>query len=652
MGEAAVQENRPLKRPLRVLLVEDSPDDAELVTLAVRRGGFDLTFERVETKEGMRAALAARDWDIVLSDFSMPRFSAPAAYETLREGGYDLPFIIVSGTIGEEVAVASMKLGIQDYLLKTNLARLCPAIEREIRESAARGQARERLRRSEERYRQLFEDSPLAMWVYDLETLRIIAVNERAIELYGYDRQEFGSLIVTEILVEEEESRRFYIGGAPPESGEKTFRHLRKDGSTIFVEASTQDIELDGREARLVAANDVSARKRAEEALRKTEEQLRQAQKMEAVGRLAAGVAHDFNNLLSVVLGCSNLVLDELKPGDPLHAEIDEVRKAGERGGALTRQLLAFSRKQMLRPSVLDLNQVVVAIEPMLRRILGEDVQLSVLPARSLGAVFADPGQIEQILMNLVVNARDAMPEGGSVTIETADHDLDAAYADEHLDVTPGRYVMFAVSDTGQGMDATVQERIFEPFFTTKDSGKGTGLGLSTVFGIVKQSGGHIWVYSEVGKGTTFRIYLPRCEKAAKVAAPVPAPSTLEGSETVLLVEDQEQVRMVTRAILRRHGYNVLDAQNAGEALLICERYEAKIHLLLTDVVMPRMSGRELATRLAPLKPEMKVIFMSGYTENAIVHHGVIDAGVAFLQKPITPAVLARKVRETLDSSD
>lgn len=636
---------------LRVLMVEDSPDDAELVLAALRGGGFELTFERVETKEEMIAALEGREWDVVLSDYSLPRFSAPAAFTTLTDKRRDVPFIIVSGTIGEEVAVGAMKLGVQDYILKSNLTRLSAAVEREVREFSDQRRVRDQLRRSDDRYRHLFENSPLAMWVYDLQTLKVIAANEQAVQLYGYDSEEFCSLTLAEILDQEEESRKFYVGGASPPPGEKTWRHRRKDGSVLFVETRTQDVEIDGWELRLVAVHDVTARRRAEDALRKTEEQLRHAQKMEAVGRLASGVAHDFNNLLSVVLGCANLVLDDLKPGDPIYAELQEIKKAGERGGALTRQLLAFSRKQLLQPRVIDLNQILAEIQPMLRRILGEDVELSILPSRSLGKVCADPGQIEQILMNLVVNARDAMPDGGSVTIETSNQDLDASYGAEHVDVPTGSYVMFAVSDTGMGMERKVQERIFEPFFTTKEAGKGTGLGLSTVFGIVKQSGGHIWVYSEVGKGTTFRIYLPLWEGAEQATAPAAAsPASLRGSETVLLVEDEEQVRNVTRSILRRHGYNVLEAQNAGEALLICERYEAKIHLLLTDVVMPRMSGRELAMRLAPMRPGMKVLFVSGYTETAIVHHGVIDAGVAFLQKPITPGALARKVRETIDS--
>ncbi len=398
------------------------------------------------------------------------------------------------------------------------------------------------------------------------------------------------------------------------------------------------------------ALDELAERQRAEEQLRKAEEQLRQAQKMEAIGRLAGSVAHDFNNLLSVILSYSSLLLGELKAVDPLRADLESIKKAGEKAAELTNQLLAFSRQQVLAPRVLDLNEVVLGSERMLRRLLGEDVELIIHCGRYLSHVMADPGQVDQVVMNLAINARDAMPAGGKLTIETRNVVLDESYTTEHFEAGVGPHVMLAVSDTGVGMDKQTQARIFEPFFTTKELGKGTGLGLSTVFGIVKQSGGNIWVYSEPGGGTTFKVYLPVAEGAEPEAPEVHEPATLHGTETILLVEDQDDVRRVAHAILRKFGYHVIEARNAGEALLSCERHPRTIHLLLTDVVMPQMSGRELAERLLQIRPEMRVLYMSGYTENTIVHHGILDSGISYLQKPIVPEMLARRVREVLDS--
>ncbi|MEZ4370113.1 MAG: ATP-binding protein [Polyangiaceae bacterium] len=382
---------------------------------------------------------------------------------------------------------------------------------------------------------------------------------------------------------------------------------------------------------------DVTAQKNRERELAEMEEQLRQAQKMEAIGRLAGGVAHDFNNLLSVVLSCAELLHMDLPAEDPLHADVDEIRLAGKRATELTRQLLTFSRRRVLEPKVLSLNEVIEGSERMLARLLGADIELTCLHATDLGRVVADPGTVDQVLMNLAVNARDAMPDGGRLTIETRNVYLDDEYARMHLDAKPGPYVMLAVSDTGHGMDRDTQRRVFEPFFTTKEQGKGTGLGLSTVFGIVKQNAGHIWLYSEPGVGTTFKIYFPEVTQVVERPPLAKAPESSRGNETILLVEDDEQVRQVAHTILQRAGYQVLVASNAAEAMSLAEQQKRRIHLLLTDLVLPRVGGRELAKRLQETRPELLVLFMSGYTNDSVTVHQLLESDAAYLQKPLTP---------------
>jgi PAS domain S-box-containing protein len=423
-------------------------------------------------------------------------------------------------------------------------------------------------------------------------------------------------------------------------------QNRRKDGSLWWNAATVSPMrDVDGNVTHFLAIQqDVTQQ-------RQLEDQLRQAQKMEAVGRLAGGVAHDFNNLLTVISSYSELLLDDLPAADQARRDdLGQITKAAADASALTRQLLAFSRQQVLEAKVLDLNAIVSGAGKMLQRVIGEDITLALVLAPKLGWVKADPGQVEQVIMNLAVNARDAMPDGGKLTIETTNTELDAGYIGEHGPVAPGSYVRLVVSDTGVGMDDETRRRIFEPFFTTKEQGKGTGLGLATVYGIVKQSGGFVWVYSEPGKGAAFKIYLPQVVQSEDVergAETLPPPA--KGTETVLLAEDAASVRAVTRQILERQGYTVLEAPSGRAAVDIAAKRRGGIHLLLTDVVMPEMSGRQLADQLAELRPEIKVLFISGYTDDSVVRHGVLEAGVAYLQKPFTPDSLARKVREVLD---
>jgi PAS domain S-box-containing protein len=1065
-----VKTSRPARRdgadsgatPLRVLIVEHAAADAELMVFELERAGFAVSTEVVRTPEAFLARLDSGPYDVVLSDYRLPQWTAMDALAILRRRSLETPLIVVTGTLGDERAVDCVKQGAADYVIKEHLARLPFAVHRALEDRGLR----DARRISEERYRLLFESTPLPVWVFDLETHRILAVNEAAVRHYGYTREEFLARRIEELRPPGDVSAlQEHLRHVPPEPHHGgTWRHRKKDGTAILVEVSGHALTWDGREAELVLVNDVTERKQAEDALREREERFRQlaenieevffvmdaqyqetlyispayeviwgqscrslydnprsfldpipaedrdvllasiariqagedpgktefrviadgrvrwllshampirndrgevyriagvalditerkqaeqalaerarisalgadvgaaltqdtglkeilhrccqclvhhldatfariwtlnvaeqvlelqasaglythidgahsrvpvgeykigliaserrphvtnavvgdprvhdqdwakregmvafagypllvqdrvvgvmamfarrpfdqfvqqalaavadgiavgvqrkraetelratqahleqvlassnaviytlgvtggsfapswvsenvsritgydvaealapdwwlthlhpedrdtalaglaalwaegrctseyrfqqrsgtylwvhdelrlvrdargdaveavgawiditerrqleqqfhqAQKMEAVGRLAGGVAHDFNNLLTAILGSAELVLETLPPDAPEREDVEEIHRAGQRAATLTRQLLAFSRRQVLTPQVLDLNTLVGNMEKLLQRLIGEDVELRTACAPDLGAVRVDPGQVEQIIVNLAVNAREAMAHGGKLTIETRNADLDPAYAEEHFPAKPGAYVLLAVTDTGIGMDAATKSHMFEPFFTTKE--KGTGLGLATVYGIVKQSGGYIWVYSEPQRGTAFKIYLPRVAEAPEPLTSGPEPLSLRGTETILLVEDDNMVRALTVRMLEARGFTVLSAAHGEEALRRLEDHAGSINLLVTDVVMPGLSGRDLATRVAGLRPDIKVLYLSGYTDDAIVRHGVLEPGIAFLQKPFTPDSLVRKVREVLD---
>nr|MDQ5836403.1 PAS domain S-box protein [Acidobacteriota bacterium] len=719
-----------------VLCVNDSPEQLKLLEARLRQAGCRV----VCAADGVEALEAARREppDLIVSDVVMPRGDGIELCRAVRADA-DLshtPVLLLSAMRRDEQSVLEgLSAGADEYLeAPCSTARLVALASRLVERKRAEDVRRE----SEGRYRMLFERSPQPMWVYDLETLRFLAVNDAAVRHYDYTRAEFLSMTIKDIrppaevpaLLEDISS--LSVDDYTPS---RAARHVKKDGAAIEVEVTGSDFGFAGRRARLIQINDVTERRRAEESLarlaaaveqtadsivitdaaaaiqyvnpafervsgytrgetlgrnprflksgktdesvyremwaalargevwagnfvnkrkdgtfyeehvtvspvrddtgqvinyiavkqdltqqKQLEEQLRQSQKMEAVGRLAGGIAHDFNNLLTAINGYSDLALRRLQAEDPLRKSVEEIRKAGERAAALTRQLLAFSRKQVLQPVVLDLNSVVSDMEKMLRRLIGEDVELRTALAHDLGSIKADPGQVEQVIMNLAVNARDAMPSGGRLTIETANVYLGEEYAARRLtDFTPGPYVVLTVTDTGTGMDDETRERIFEPFFTTKGSGKGTGLGLSTVYGIVRQSGGSVRVSSEVGRGSTFEVYFPRAGEGVQEYRRGAEPEeVLRGAETVLLAEDEEMVRRLAREVLEVYGYRVLVAANGGAAFLICERHEGPISLLVTDIVMPEMSGRELAARLAHLRPEMKVLYMSGYTDASV----------------------------------
>jgi PAS domain S-box-containing protein len=490
-------------------------------------------------------------------------------------------------------------------------------------------------------YRMLFEASPVPTWVYDAGTLQFLAVNDAAVRHYGWSREQFLAMKITQIrpVSEVKALLKGIRGGAVGSPQRETWRHKRRDGSLIDVEISAGRIVFDGRDAALVVARDVTER-------RELQERLAEAEKMEAVGRLAGGVAHDFNNLLTVISGYAEILRRDPSAREPL----DEIEHAAEQATSLTRQLLAFSRRQVLHPKPLDVNEIVGGMSAMLERIIGDDVKVAVQLEDGIPAVEADRAQIERVVLNLAANARDAMPNGGRLTIETASVVLEESYVATHGDVTPGPHVLLAISDTGTGMSEEVRRRLFEPFFTTKAGGGGTGLGLATVFGVVKQSGGSIFVYSEEGRGTTFKIYLPASDRQVEPAPYADAPVDEHGTETVVVVEDDESVRELVKVMLGGCGYDVLSAPDADAAVDLCGAHPGGVDLLLTDVVMPEIGGRALAERLTALFPNLRVLFMSGYSDEAVFRHGMIRPGTAFIEKPFTQVALARKVREVLDA--
>jgi two-component system, cell cycle sensor histidine kinase and response regulator CckA len=636
--------------PIRVLLLEDDGTDAELIVQTLAAAGLPIHTDLAGARAEFMERVASGTHDLILCDFGLRGWNGLEALRWTRASGYRTPFIYVSGTIGEALAVECMKEGATDYVLKSNLERLPHAIHRALNEERLRSdrdRALAQLGDSEQRFGTAFRASPEGITISSLVDGTYIEANDAFLRMTEYERSEVIGRTSRELGIwEDPEARTSLLAtldGAEPVRGHEA-RFRTRSGKVRQVELSAERIQLQATPCLLAITRDVTE-------LRSLQQQLRQAQKMEAIGRLAGGVAHDFNNLLSVITGYGEMVRQRLAAQDPLQAKVEQILKAADRAAALTRQLLAFSRQQVLQPKILDLNVVVSDMDKMLRPLIGEDVELVMVLDPDLGSVRADPGQLAQIVMNLAVNARDAMPRGGRLTIETSNADLDPAYAAVHPPARAGRYVMLTIGDTGSGIDAETQSHIFEPFFTTKPVGQGTGLGLSTVYGIVKQSDGCIWVYSELGVGTTFKIYLPRLEAPGTEVSEERSAPARRGSETVLLVEDEETLRGLLRETLEGNGYAVLAARDGAEALQVADEHAGPIHLIVTDLVMPGMTGRRVAETIALARPEMKVLCISGYSQEAVARLGVLGRSSGFLGKPFTPEGLLRRVRQLLDDN-
>jgi two-component system cell cycle sensor histidine kinase/response regulator CckA len=637
------------RHPLRVLILEDDPLDAALMVAELRRAGFDPQWQRVETEAAYLAALHP-DLDVILSDFNIPHFDALRALGLLRARNFTTPFIIVSGSIGEDQARDALAHSATDYLLKDRQARLGPAVARALEQRQlqhGKRQAESALGVAEARIRFALEASRVGTWEVDVDTgvTRWSAILEA---LHGLPAGTFGGTREAFIDCVHPDDRPLVhetmaLAPSPRTTSRITYRTVWPDGSVHWISRIGQSMPEgdDGPRRAAGIAMDVTE-------YRTLEDQYRQSQKMDAVGQLAGGIAHDYNNLLTAIQGFTELLAEDLGPESPHQDDLDQIRRAAASAASLTRQLLTFSRREMVEPRALDLRQALTSMQAILKRLIGEDIEVAVVSDPDLWVVTADRGQMEQVLLNLVLNARDAMPDGGKLLIELMNVELDESYTALHVGASPGPYVMLAVSDTGIGMTAAVRDRLFEPFYTTKPPGKGTGLGLSTVYGIVQQSGGHIGVYSEPGRGATFKVYLPRTTAPLDVAPRPDVAGSVDGTEVVLVVDDEHALCALVQKSLERHGYRVITAATPHRALEMAQS-AGTIDLLLTDIVLAHMNGTVLAARLRAHRPGLRVLYMSGYTENGIVHRGVLESRVPFLQKPFTPAKLLRTVRDVLD---
>ncbi|HBA86713.1 MAG TPA: hybrid sensor histidine kinase/response regulator [Geobacter sp.] len=760
-----------MKHALRILIVDDSPDDAALIVRQLQRD-FSPSYERVDTAEDMQAALDKGGWHLVISDYVMPRFSGLGALQLLHDRGIDLPFIMVSGQMGEEAAVEAMRAGAHDYLLKDRLSRLVPAIKRELNEAVVRRErkmAEEALSATEARFQSLVEQSLVGIFM--LQDDIFIYVNPKFGAIFGYHPEELiEARSLPDLVAHDDQIRVITQFLRPLKEGSENlhflFRGRRCDGAEIDLEANGARTSLNGCPAIIGTLLDITERKRAEtelsklwraveqspvsvvitdlmgrieyvnpkfievtgyceeelmgktpsllksgemdpkiyqdlwetigagrewhgelhnrrkngelfwenasiSAIKNSEgrithfvgvkedvtdrkvaiDQLRQVQKMEAVGQLAGGIAHDFNNLLTVINGYSTLLIRALDEGSPMRKEAEQILRAGERAADLTRQLLSFSRRQILEPRVLEINKQVKSVQKMLERLIGEHIRLATTLAPEAGSIKMDPGQFEQIVINLVVNARDASETGGRITVETANCDLDEGFTHLNPGSLQGSYVRLSVVDQGQGMTREVKQRLFEPFFTTKEMGRGTGLGLATVYGIVKQSGGYIEVISEPGQGARFNIYFPRVEQPTEIQHLQKVEEQVDTDFTILVVEDEPGVLNLVVHTLRTRGFNVLETSDPEQGVTLFDQHAEEIDMLLTDVVMPFMSGPTLAKLLIRKKPDLKVLFMSGHTDNRVNFEKLLEQGVQFLPKPFASDALIRKVRDTLNGT-